>query len=133
MYFSLRNIFKFVFLYSCVILVTNFITGLIHTIWGISIFGGSWTSLKLPFPSIWAFRGGVVPEGFKTNLKIDYLGLIANLLLFLLSYYLVFLKKIKPRIWIIFFIIFSLATTLYFFFFENTFPNPECLLSWWCW
>lgn len=117
---SFKNFFLFLFLYVIIILVSNFTIGFIYGEigWRFNppIPGGSYSYLKLPFPTVGHYAAALPPEMIeKFDLKINYSGIFFNILLLIGSFYLVFIKKIKFHTWAILFTIFSFLTIVFFF------------------
>lgn len=114
---SLKNLFLFLFVYVAVILVSNFIARLVFNVIDWSVFppaiGVYHSCLNLPFPTVGNCLTAL-PQDILFGLKVNYLGMFADILLLIFSFYLVFIKKVRLIVWGAIFSILCFLTVSYF-------------------
>jgi hypothetical protein len=125
MKFTLKNFLLFTALYIFIIFVINFFISFLYNYFGWQLYppipGGGYSYLKLPFPTVGEYHAALPPEMLSEfDLKVNYLGIILDILLLISSIYLVFIKKIKLYFWGILFTMFNLLTITYLFLSEIT-------------
>ncbi len=86
------------------------------------IIGGQYSYLTLPFPTIGKYVGTLSPNLLlmeKFDLKINYLGILGNIFILLVSLYMVFNKKIRLNTWTFLFTIFISVVITFFAYSES--------------
>lgn len=118
---TVKNFSIFSFLYVVSLFVANLIAGLIayFDAFYLQLFpiiiGGYYSYLCLPFPTFGRYVAALPTEMLEQfEIKINFMGIIFSFLLFLLSYYLIFKKRVRLWKWLIFFTVISLVVITYF-------------------
>ena len=123
---SVKNFIIFSFIYGLILFCCNLVSSLVwNTLFFIDMdlvihsihrTGSYYNYRLLPFPTT-GHIVTLISELENSPVKINYWGLLLSILLFFVSFYLVFYRKIKLRKWLTFFTIFSLLVITYFRFF----------------
>ena len=114
---TVKNFSIFAFLYAVSLFITNLVAVLVayfdafySQLFPI-IIGGYYSYLCLPFPTVGRYVSAF-PMPMET--KFNLLGITLSLLIFIISYYLVFQKKVRLWKWFIIFTIINLVVATYF-------------------
>ncbi len=120
----LKKLLRFTSLYLLVVVIANFIVAHGYYSLGQGVFpvllGGRYTYLKLPFSTVGRYTAALPIEMLNNiEVRINYFGIVVNVILFVGSTYLVISKKIKLKTWLLVFIFLCLMVISYYSFLEN--------------
>jgi hypothetical protein len=122
--FNIKNFIIFIFLY----LLTTFFALLVffNILFYVNIGGGTCSYIYLPFPTIgkYTLLFGLEQTQYMYICKTNYIGIVLNILLPILSFYFVFIKKVKLFKWLLLIVLLVILINYYFFNSDSSMIQP---------